>query len=151
MGATTMKPQANPEILEKLHLLVSVFHRRMHDSVREDGVGLAPMEARALRFLANHEGSTQRDMTQHTGRDKAQIARIVRTLLERGLVRGTPDPEDGRSQRLHLTSAGRAMQRRMQQHRARFEQALVRGFDGSEQTALVAQLERMVVNVRDEA
>ena len=146
-----MKPSANPEILEKLHLLVSIFHRRMHDAVREDGEGLAPMEARALRFLAQHEGSTQRDMTQHTGRDKAQIARIVKTLLERGLVESTPDPDDGRSQRLRLTPAGRAMQRRMQQHRARFELALVQGFDEPEQAALVAQLERMVVNVRDGA
>ncbi len=146
-----MKPSANPEILEKLHLLVSIFHRRMHDAVREDGEGLAPMEARALRFLAHHEGSTQRDMTQHTGRDKAQIARIVRTLLERGLIDSAPDPDDGRSQRLRLTAAGRAMQRRMQQHRARFEQALAQGFDESEQAALVAQLERMVVNVRDGA
>ena len=146
-----MKPSANPEILESLHLLVSVFHRRMHEAVREDGEGLAPMEARTLRFLAHHEGSTQRDMTQHTGRDKAQIARIVKTLLERGLVQSTPDPEDGRSQRLRLTAAGRAMQRRMQQHRARFEQALARGFDESEQAALVAQLDRMVANVRDEA
>ena len=146
-----MKPAANPEILERLHLLVSAFHRRMHEAVREDGEGLAPMEARTLRFLAHHDGSTQRDMTQHTGRDKAQIARIVKALLERGLVQSTPDPEDGRSQRLRLTAAGRAMQRRMQQHRARFEQALARGFEESEQAALVAQLDRMVANVRDEA
>lgn len=150
MGRATMKSTANPDILEKLHLLVSIFHRRMHDAVRDDGEGLAPMESRALRFLAHHEGSTQRDMTQHTGRDKAQIARIVRTLLERGLVESTPDPEDGRSQRLNLTAAGRAMHRRMQQHRARFEQSLARSFGESEQAALVAQLERMVVNVRDE-
>lgn len=145
------KTPANPDVLDKLHLLVSIFHRRMHEAVREDGDGLAPMEARALRFLARHEGSTQRDMTQHTGRDKAQIARIVRTLLERGLVESSPDPEDGRSQRLHLTAAGRAMQRRMQQHRAKFEQALTQGFDEPEQAALVAQLERLVGNVADEA
>lgn len=146
-----MKTPAQAEILERLHLLVSVFHRRMHEAVRDDGEGLAPMEARTLRFLAHHEGSTQRDMTQHTGRDKAQIARIVKTLLERGLVESTPDPDDGRSHRLRLTNAGRAMQRRMHQHRARFEQALVLGFDEAEQSALVAQLDRMVANVRDEA
>jgi len=146
-----MKTSAQPEILDRLHLLVSIFHRRMHEAVREDGDGLAPMEARTLRFLANHEGSTQRDMTQHTGRDKAQIARIVKALQERGLVDSTPDPDDGRSQRLRLTTAGRAMQRRMQQHRARFEQALAQGFDGAEQAALVAQLDRMVANVRDTA
>lgn len=66
-------------------------------------------------------------------------------------MQSTPDPEDGRSQRLRLTAAGRAMQRRMQQHRARFEQALARGFDESEQAALVAQLDRLVANVRDQA
>ena len=145
-----MKSSVNPENLERLHLLVSVFHRRMHEAVREDGEGLAPMEARALRFLSHHEGSTQREMTLHTGRDKAQIARIVRTLLERGLVESTPDPEDGRAQRLKLTAAGRAMQRRMHQHRTLFEQALARGFDESEQAALVAQLDRMVANLRDD-
>ena len=81
-----MKTSAQAELLDRLHLLVSIFHRRMHEAVREDGEGLAPMEARTLRFLAHHEGSTQRDMAQHTGRDKAQSARIVKTLLERGRI-----------------------------------------------------------------
>jgi DNA-binding MarR family transcriptional regulator len=145
-----MKPAANPDVLERLHRLVTLFHRRMHDAVRRDGDGLAPMEARSLSYLARHEGSTQREMVLHTGRDKAQIARIVRTLLDRGLVESTPDPADGRSQRLRLTAGGRAMQRRMQHHRGKFEQALCRGLDAAEQQALVAQLDRLLANVDEQ-
>ena len=138
---------AKSEVLERLHSLVTCFHRHMHEAVRDDGDGLALMEARALNFLARHEGSSQRELVLHAGRDKAQIARIVKTLHERGLLDSAPDPQDGRCQRLRLTPEGHTMHRRMQQHRMRFEQALTRGFDAAELAALQAQLERMQANV----
>jgi DNA-binding MarR family transcriptional regulator len=144
-----MKNLETPDVLETLHSLVARFHRRMHEAVREDGDGIAVMEARALNHLARHEGITQRDLVAHTGRDKAQIARIVKALVDRGLVQGSTDPTDGRAVCLHLTDAGRAMHRRMQQHRRRFARDLTQGFSDDELNALHAQLERLLANVAD--
>lgn len=144
-----MSATDSSEVLERLHSLAARFHRRMHEAVRDDGDGIAIMEARALNHLARHDGSTQRDLVAHTGRDKAQIARIVKALMDRGLIEGQPDATDRRVLRLHATTAGRAMHRRMQQHRQRFAQDMSRGFDAEELVTLQAQLDRLLANVSE--
>lgn len=144
-----MSAADSSEVLERMHSLVARFHRRMHEAVRDDGDGIAVMEARALNHLARFEGSTQRDLVAHTGRDKAQIARIVKALIDRGLVDSQPDETDRRVLRLHPTSAGRAMQRRMQQHRQRFARDMSRGFDAEELATLQSQLDRLLANVSE--
>lgn len=144
-----MKNSPNAELLDRLHLLMLRFHRRMHDAVRDEGDGLAIMEARSLAFFARHENSTQSELAQHTGRDKAQVARLVKTLLERGLLDSTRDPDDGRVLRLALTADGKTMQRKMHRHRTNFENALVQGFGEAEKLEALALLDRMVANVKE--
>lgn len=142
-----MTRHANTEVLDRLHTLMHGLRRHLQEAVREDGDGLGPMEARCLGFFMRHEGASQSDLVQHSGRDKAQIARIVKTLHERGLLQSAPDPDDGRCQRVTLTEQGRAMQRTMQLRRQRFERAMLAGFDEGERMQLQAQLDRMLANL----
>ena len=135
---------SNAEVLERLHALMHHFKSRMHQAVREEGDGLAPMEARALAYFARHPGHTQSDLVQHAGRDKAQIARIVRLLMERGLLDSEPDPQDRRSQRLQLTERGRVVQRKMQQHRARHEAQLLACLSDTQRRQLLTCLDHML-------
>lgn len=144
-----MTRHANTEVLDRLHTLMHGLRRHLQEAVREDGEGLGPMEARCLGYFMRHEGATQSDLVQHSGRDKAQIARIVKALHERGLLQSTPDPDDGRCQRVTLTEQGRAMQRTMQLRRQRFERAMLAGFSDSERAQLQAQLDRMLANLDD--
>ncbi len=147
MAPTT--PSNETEVLDRLHQLMHGLRRFMHDAMREDGDGLAPMEARCLAYFARREGHTQSELVQHAGRDKAQIARIVKALHERGLLQSAPDPRDGRCQRITPTPAGRAMQQKMRQHRVRFEKALTTGLGKGERATLLALLDRLQANVRD--
>lgn len=142
-----MTRHANTEVLDRLHTLMHGLRRHLQEAVREDGDGLGPMEARCLGFFMRHEGASQSDLVQHSGRDKAQIARIVKALHERGLLQSAPDPDDGRCQRVTLTEQGRAMQRTMQLRRQRFERAMLAGFDEGERMQLQAQLDRMLANL----
>ena len=144
-----MTRHANNEVLDRLHTLMHGLRRHLQEAVREDGEGLGPMEARCLGYFMRHEGATQSDLVQHAGRDKAQIARIVKALHERGLLQSTPDPDDGRCQRVTLTEQGRSMQRTMQLRRQRFERAMLAGFSDSERAQLQAQLDRMLANLDD--
>lgn len=144
-----MTRHANTEVLDRLHTLMHGLRRHLQEAVREDGEGLGPMEARCLGYFMRHEGATQSDLVQHSGRDKAQIARIVKALHERGLLQSTPDPDDGRCQRVTLTEQGRSMQRTMQLRRQRFERAMLAGFSDSERAQLQAQLDRMLANLDD--
>jgi DNA-binding MarR family transcriptional regulator len=142
-----MTRNANTEVLDRLHSLMHGLRRHLQEAMRQDGEGLGPMEARCLAYFMRHDGATQSDLVHHSGRDKAQIARIVKALHERGLLHSRPDPDDGRSQRIGVTAEGQALQRKMQQHRARFEKAMVAGLDEKERAALLALLQRLQDNV----
>ncbi|MCW5655310.1 MarR family winged helix-turn-helix transcriptional regulator [Hydrogenophaga sp.] len=144
--ATTNR-SSDTEVIDRLHGLMHGLRRFMHEAMREDGLGLAPMEARCLAYFVRNPGHTQRDLVQHAGRDKAQIARIVKALHERGLLESTPDPQDGRAQRIAPTAQGRAQQQRMRQHQARFERALTAGLDRAERSSLLDLLDRLQANV----
>lgn len=133
----------NDEVLEALHALMSRFKAHMHQAPREQG-GIGPMEARALGYFARHPGSSASDLVAHSGRDKAQIARLVQLLLERGLIVREPDPADGRRHRLALTDAGRAADRAAHKRRLRFAAALTADLSAQEQEQLLTLLRRML-------
>lgn len=142
-----MNSAANTETLDRLNGLMHALRRRMHEAVHADGEGLGPMEARCLGYFARHDGHTQSDLVRHSGRDKAQIARIVKSLHERGLLHSEPDPADARSQRVSTTPAGQALQRRLQQHRVRLEKAMTAGLSAADRATLCALLERLQANL----
>ena len=79
------------DVLDRMHTLMHGLRRHLKEAARVDGEGLGPMEIRCLGYFMRHDGATQSDLVQHAGRDKAQIARIVKALHERGLLHSQPD------------------------------------------------------------
>lgn len=144
-----MKRSHNTEVLDRIHNLMHGLRRHLQTATREDSEGLGPMEVRCLGYFMRNDGATQSELVQHSGRDKAQIARIVKALHERRLLQSRPDPDDGRSQRISVTAEGQALQRKMQQHRLRFEKTMVAGLSESERGTLLALLDRLQANVGD--
>ncbi|MBL0919051.1 MAG: winged helix-turn-helix transcriptional regulator [Hydrogenophaga sp.] len=142
-----MPRPTNTEVMDRLHTVMHGLRRHLQQALRDDADGVGPMEARCLNYFAHNDGHTQSDLVQHAGRDKAQIARLVKSLHERGLLHSRPDPADARSQRVGLTPAGRALQRRLQQHRARFEKTLTAGLSTQERATLLALLDRLQDNL----
>jgi DNA-binding MarR family transcriptional regulator len=134
------------EVLDRIHALMHAQGRHMQSAGSAEGHGLGPMEVRCLRHIAHHEGATQSDLVVQSGRDKAQIARLVKGLIERGLVTSQPHPVDRRSQVLSATTEGLALQREMQAHRAGFEAQLLAGFSASETASLLKLLKRLQGN-----
>ena len=144
-----MTRHANTEVLDRLHTLMHGLRRHLKEAMRHEAEGLGPMEARCLGYFMRHDGATQSELVQHSGRDKAQIARIVKILHERGLLQSCPDPDDGRSQRVSVTAEGQALQRKMQQHRARFEKTMTAGLTEGERTTLLDLLDRLQYPTRE--
>ncbi len=137
-------------MLELLHSLVHALKSRMHHAMQEGGgdvAGLAGMEARSLGFIARHPESTQGELVRHSGRDKGQIARVVKRLRELGLIEQVEDPVDRRNVRLRVTPAGDALHRDVHRLRKRAGAQALAGFDAEELAAAVALLERMKGNL----
>jgi DNA-binding MarR family transcriptional regulator len=52
---------------------------------------------------------TQQDVAEHAGADRMMTSRVIRTLVDRGLVERQDHESDARALRLRLTDQGRAL------------------------------------------
>ena len=59
------------------------------------------------------------ELNRHVLLSQPALSRLVDRRADRGFIRRLPDPADGRSTRLALTEAGRAVQRRIGRQHAR--------------------------------
>ncbi len=137
-------PSAQDEVVDQLADLTHLFKSRLRQAVQQEGGGLAPMEAKVLMFFARHPGSTASDLVEHSGRDKAQVTRLVQLLVDRHLLLREPDPTDRRQQRLTPTAQGAALHRVLHRHRQRLGQAMVKGLAADE----LAQLSSLLCRLR---
>ena len=139
-----MSAEPGIEILNLINAIERRTTTRMQRLLRESGLGLAAMEARTLRFVARHPGCTQNDIVRASGRDKAQIARIIKTLRGRDLVT-RPAAEGGgrRPQPLVLTAAGTAVHARAESLRANTARELAGELDPAERAQLETLLGRL--------
>jgi DNA-binding MarR family transcriptional regulator len=131
------------DVGEKLHALVHKMRRHLQHALRDQADSGTPMEWRALGFFARNPDACARDLVEHSGRDKAQVARLVRMLIDRGLLESTAAPHDQRIQNLHLTAAGRHEARRLQAQRESIDQRMLAQLDDGERRQLSRLLDRM--------
>lgn len=131
-------------VVERLHALMHHLRRRQLQAAQAEGDGLAAMEVRALGFFSRHPGSSAKALAAHTGRDKAQVARLLQPLLQRGLLTAAPDPADRRSLQLRPTASGLRIERRMAARRRQIHDELLAGFSLAELQALAGSLQRML-------
>lgn len=98
------------DLFESIHAIMHLFRSQQFRALRSGPeVGeLSHMESKALGYFWRKPGATQRDLVLHSGRDKAQVTRLVTALRERGLLEARPDPLDRRSTRLYLSAEGAA-------------------------------------------
>jgi DNA-binding MarR family transcriptional regulator len=102
------------------------------------------MEHRALGFFARTPDTTLSEMVEHSGKDKAQLARIVRDLREKALLEATPDSHDRRITRLNLSEAGRAAHDATQaNHRA------IAGLSPAECEQLASLMAKILANLEE--
>lgn len=115
---------------------------RRHYVERCEQVGLTPMQAAALRELA--EG--RRPMGELAGRlscDASHVTGLTDRLEARGLVERQPSAADRRVKELVLTAAGRRLHRDLERRLAA-DSPLGTALSGAEQQQLLELLQRAV-------
>lgn len=123
------------------------FRSRLFQALRQGEHELTHMESKVLGFFARRPGATQSDLVQHTGRDKAQLARLIKGLRERGLLQGEPDAADRRNVRLQPTAEGLAIQYALRAQAKALEAQAVAGLAEAERAQLLALLRRVQHNL----
>lgn len=135
------------EVMESVHAIMHLYRSRQQRSLRAEEHELAHMEAKVLGFFARHPGASQTDLVAHSGRDKAQVARLIRGLRERGLLDAQADEADRRSTRLRLSDAGRDLYSALHRHDGQLAAAALAGLSEDEQAKLFGLLERVRANL----
>ncbi|MFN3641944.1 MAG: MarR family winged helix-turn-helix transcriptional regulator [Gemmobacter sp.] len=73
--------------------------------------GLGRAHHRAIHFIHRSPGTTVNNLLAILGVTKQSLNRVLRTLVEEGLVEARVGTQDRRERHLHLTEAGRVLER----------------------------------------
>lgn len=144
-----MTAQTPADVFEAMHDLMHAYRRRMRTAVHAIQPDLTHNEVRALLFVGRHPMGTQSDLVEHSGADKAQIARMLNMLEERGLLERVPHPQDKRSRCLALSPSGQAVCEAMRTSRRSVTQQMLQGFAPAEQQQLQGLLTRLLENLEE--
>jgi DNA-binding MarR family transcriptional regulator len=140
-------PSPALEVLERVHAIMHLYRSAQQRSLRAGPHDLAHMEIKVLGFFARRPGATQSDLAAHSGRDKAQLARLIRGLRDRGLLDATADETDKRSTRLSLSAAGKDMFAALHRHDGALAETALEGISETERATLLDLLERVRANL----
>jgi DNA-binding MarR family transcriptional regulator len=105
--------------------------------------GLTIPEWRLVAVLAEHDSISQFGLGAATRMDKVTVSRAAIALVDRGLVRRAPNPDDKRSHLLSLTAQGRSLYDQVAPKALALEDELLAGFNRAEITQFLAMLQRL--------
>ena len=101
-------------------------------------------QQKVLGILAQNDGITQKELSGMLGIRPQSGGEIVRKLENNGYVERTPDENDSRAQRLHLTEAGIKENEKL--NRQAEQETIFDCLDGEEKTMLNRLLTKIVNN-----
>ena len=99
------RPSRADAVIELVHTVMHQFRSRQYQVLRDGAHAITHMESKVMGFFSHHPGATLSDLVAHSGRDKAQLARLVKGLRERELLVGEADAADRRNVQLRLSDA----------------------------------------------
>lgn len=143
----TGKANTAAEVFETIHTLMHRFRGQQFRALRDGPTAVTHMEAKALGFFARHPGATLSELVAHSGRDKAQIARLIAGLKERGLLLAEADADDRRVQRLTISPESAAAQAAVRVQGDKLAQAAMQGLSAAECDQLLELLTRVRANL----
>jgi len=135
------------EVLDLIHRIMHQYRSQQYQVLREGPHDITHMESKVLHYFGHHPGATQNQLAQDSGRDKAQLARLIKGLREHGLLAGEADAADRRQVRLSLTANGRAVLSTLQQQAWQLNTRAMAGLTAAEQQQLLALLQRVRGNL----
>lgn len=132
---------AADEVFDAIHTVMHLYRASRAQAFREDDRDITHLESRVLDYFARHPGTTQSDLSAHTGRDKAQLARLLRGLRDQGYLEAQEDANDRRSVRLQLSPSGHALQQELRKVGVLVLERAVKGMTAQQRSELVDLLQ----------
>ncbi|MBS9374423.1 MarR family winged helix-turn-helix transcriptional regulator [Rhodococcus sp. B50] len=100
-------PPFDAEDVHRLRIAIGRISRRMGMFASEEG--LTRSQSTLLTTVARHETIGVRDLAEIEGLNPTMCSRMVGKLEDHGLLTRSPDADDKRVVRVHITPAGAAL------------------------------------------
>ncbi|OYY68213.1 MarR family winged helix-turn-helix transcriptional regulator [Sphingomonas sp. 28-63-12] len=100
-------------------------------------------EWRLIAVIAEGEAMTQQALGAATQMDKVTVSRAAIALVDRGLVKRAPNPDDQRSHLLSLSNAGKSLYESVAPKALALEAEIFGGVSADELTQFAAMLARI--------
>lgn len=143
-----MSSSVTTDVFELLHDLMHLFRARLLQSLQELDAELTFNEFRILMHTGRHPGITQKELVEHSHTDKAQMARTLSQLQDKGLLERSASEADKRVRCLQLSTQGLALFEQLRQQRERIAKDLLSAFPAAEQQQLRALLQYALDSVQ---
>ena len=130
------------DVFEVLHDLMHQFRARLLQSLERIQPGLTFNEFRILMHAGRHPGITQKELVEHSHTDKAQMARMLTQLQDKGWLERSASEADKRVRCLQLSAQGLQLFSQLKNQREQIAAELLRDFPVEQQTQLHALLQQ---------
>ncbi|MET0322014.1 MAG: MarR family winged helix-turn-helix transcriptional regulator [Duganella sp.] len=134
-----------------MHTVMHLYRAMQLRGLRDTSHELTHMEYKVLGFFARRPGASQSELVAHSGRDKAQLARLVKGLRDKALLDAEVDASDRRSTRLRVSPLGANVIGGLEGMGAQVSSLAVGGMSEDECQQLLALLTRVKSNLEAES
>ena len=124
------------DVFEVLHDLMHQFRARLLQSLERIQPGLTFNEFRILMHAGRHPGITQKELVEHSHTDKAQMARMLTQLQDKGWLERSASEADKRVRCLQLSAQGLQLFAQLKNQREQIAAELLSDFPVEQQTQL---------------
>lgn len=128
------------QIFDTLHELLHLFRREIRHDLESTNEELTFGELRILVYIGRAPDCTQKSLVEHSRTDKAQIARTIAQLENKGLITRSRKPQDRRVHLLHLSPTGADIFARLNARRAAVARRLLAQYPAPLQQQLLQLL-----------
>lgn len=139
-----MAERHSHDYLDALAALVHAVDRGLARELAPHG--LVPVEFRLLRYCQGRDECTATELARALPADRSQVSRLVRGLVERGLLRRRRLPGDRRVVMLRLSDAGRELLSQVAANVSLYERMLAEGVSEREIRVLIGASRRIIDN-----
>jgi DNA-binding MarR family transcriptional regulator len=99
--------------LDSLFILAHSVKRNLQNQIEALELNIAPMHVRVLKIIDKKPQCTAVDIASFLNRDKAQVTRLLNSLIKQELIMKEPNSEDKRSQLLRITKSGQEIMEKL--------------------------------------
>lgn len=137
-------------LLESSFRLAHTLKRQLHQHIESLDLGIAPMHVHVMKIIERKAPCTAQDIAQFLERDKAQVTRLLNTLIDLELIEKNPNPTDKRSQLLGFAEKGRDIMRQIDPVDEAIIEKMTRGLNAQDLESFYRITAQMSDNLSDD-